>query len=183
MQWLITKGIVGKVAIFSDSLSAVQSLETGILTSKPNLLLSVRKLLNQIHTEKRCEITFSWIPSHVGIIGNEMADTLAKLATDKAQVEIDLPREAHDVYLDVDKYIINTWQEEYNKSRTGAHYKTLEPNVTNKIKYSAKLRSKEVTITRLRLRHCSLNHYLYKIKKHTTGLCSHCNVQETINNN
>ena len=125
MQWLITKGVVGKVAIFSDSLSAVQSLETGISTSKPNLLLSVRNLLNQINKEKRCEIIFSWIPSQVGITGNEMADTLAKLATDKAHVEMDLPREVHDVYLDIDKYIINTWQEEYNKSKTGAHYKTL----------------------------------------------------------
>ena len=93
-----------------------------------------------------------------------MADTLAKLATDKAHVEIDLLREVHSVYLDIDKQIINTWQEEYNKSKTGAHYKTIEPNVTNKIKYCAKLRSKEVTITRLRLGHCSLNHYLYKIK-------------------
>ena len=128
MQWLITKGILGKVAIFSDSLSAIQSLETGISTSKPNLLLSVRKLLKQINRENRCEITFSWIPSHVGIIGNEMADTLAKLATSKSQVEIDLPREVKDVYSDIDKHIVNTWQEEYNKSRTGAHYKTIEPN-------------------------------------------------------
>jgi len=180
MQWLITKGIVGKVAIFSDSLSAIQSLETGISTSKPNLLLGVRKLLKQINMENRCEITFSWIPSHVGIIGNEMADTLAKLATSKSQVDIDLPREVKDVYFDIDKHIMNTWQEEYNKSKTGTHYKTIEPNVTNKIKYSAKLRRKDVTITRLRLGHCSLNHYLYRIKKHATGLCSHCNVQETI---
>ena len=122
MQWLITKGIVGKVAIFSDSLSAIQSLETGISTSKPNLLLGVRKLLKQINMENRCEITFSWIPSHVGIIGNEMADTLAKLATSKSQVEIDLPREVKDVYFDIDKHIMNTWQEEYNKSKTGTHY-------------------------------------------------------------
>ena len=102
------------------------------------------------------------------------------MATSKSQVDIDLPREIKDVYFDIDKHIMNTWQEEYNKSKTGTHYKTIEPNVTNKIKYSAKLRRKDVTITRLRLGHCSLNHYLYRIKKHATGLCSHCNVQETI---
>ena len=41
-------------------------------------------------------------------------------------------------------------------------------------------RSKERLITRLRLGHCSLNHYLFKIGQHPTGECEHCNTQKTI---
>src|SRR6218665_3711543 len=51
----------------------------------------------------------------------------------------------------------------------------------NKIKILNKYkRSKERLITRLRLGHCRLNHYLFKIGQHPTGKCEHCNTQETI---
>ena len=42
------------------------------------------------------------------------------------------------------------------------------------------IRSKEVTITRLRLRKCRLNSYLHQIRKHPDGLCEACNKPETI---
>src|SRR5688572_30322507 len=52
--------------------------------------------------------------------------------------------------------------------------------VSNKIKLIKYKRGKERLITRLRLEHCRLNHYLFKIGQHTTGKCDHCNTQEMI---
>jgi ribonuclease HI len=63
--------------ILSDSLSSHQALNS-FDTTNP-LLQEV--LFNLIHLEKSGKnIVFCWIPSHVGISGNENADRAAKVA-------------------------------------------------------------------------------------------------------
>jgi len=82
--------------------------------------------------------------------------------------------ELKDAYNDIDKYIAALWQTDYESQTTGLHYKTLEPMVNNKIKILNKYkRSKERLITRLRLGHCELNRYLFKLGQHETGKCEH----------
>ena len=79
-------------------------------------------------------MTFSWIPSHVGIRGNDIADSLYKEATSHSTVDIEVSMELKDAYNDIDKYIAALWQTDYESQTTGLHYKTLEPMVNNKIK-------------------------------------------------
>ena len=43
-----------------------------------------------------------------------------------------------------------------------------------------KIRHKEVLITRMQLGRCSLNHYMFKMKKHEDRLCRICRVKENI---
>jgi len=77
--------------------------------------------------------------------------------------------------------VIDTeWQLLYTISKTGQEYKKLEPNVNRTIKINIRNRRKEILITRLRLGKCSLNAYLYKMKKHPTGNCDICNIPETV---
>src|ERR1043165_2667655 len=61
-------------AIFSDSLSALTSLKKSFSNSRPTLLQDTIRIFNKI---KMSEVHLIWIPSHVGILGNERADTLA----------------------------------------------------------------------------------------------------------
>jgi len=165
--------------IFSDSLSALQSLDTGSCASRPNTVQKIKELLTEV--TKRSEVVFVWIPSHVGIAGNERADHLAKSATEGvAECHIPVTQEISDAYNDIHKYIENIWQKTYDASKTGAQYRLLEPKISRKIKYSAKQRDKEVTITRLRLGKCRLNCYLHKIGCHENGLCDACGEPETI---
>ena len=56
----------------------------------------------------------------------------------------------------------------------------MQPTVSLKVKFECVNRSKEVCITRLRLGHCPLNKYLFNIKRHSTGLCDVCGVEETV---
>jgi ribonuclease HI len=169
---------VNRFVIFSDSLSALQSLDTGRCVSRPNTVQQIKELLNEV--TKRSVVVIAWIPSHVGIAGNEHADLLAKSATEKLTIDVDVPQEIKDAYNDVSKYICSLWQKQYDESNTGAQYRLLEPKISKKIKYSNKQRDKEVTMTRLRLGKCCLNYYLHKIGCHDNGLCDTCGEPETI---
>ena len=74
--------------ICSDSLSALQYLQNGIIHNPlvPEVLLYTYNAIRGRH------LTFFWIPSHVGIHGNELADTLAKFALHReVDVNVKLP--------------------------------------------------------------------------------------------
>ena len=174
----IKDALVGSYAIFSDSLSALQSIDSGSCTARPNTVQQIKELLNEI--TKQSVVVMAWIPSHVGIRGNEKADQLAKNATEKQAIDINVTQEMKEAYNDVDKHVGNLWQKHYEDSNTGAQYRLLEPKTSKKIKYSSTQRAKEVAITRLRLGKCRLNYYLQKIGCHDNGLCDTCRVSETI---
>ena len=73
--------------ICSDSLSALKSLQNGLLHNP--LVAEVLYMYNAIRGR---QLTFLWIPSHVGMHGNELADTLAKFALHRdVIVDVKLP--------------------------------------------------------------------------------------------
>lgn len=176
-MWIKTAP-VNRYVIFSDSLSALQSLEAGRCASRPNTLQQIIEVLSDVN--QRSEVVMAWVPSHVGIKGNERADQLAKNATEKLTIDDNVAQEMKEAYSDVSKHIGKHWQKQYDDSNTGSAYRLLEPTTSKKIKYSNKERDKEVTITRLRLGKCRLNYYLYKIGCHDSGLCDACGEPETI---
>ena len=165
------------IAIFSDSLSSVESIARMSSNSRPNLIKEVFDLGNKIKNN----ITVIWVPSHVGIAGNEEADKLAKAALQNIDVDIKIKRERTELFGDISNVILEKWQDLFNASSTGTQNRLVAPIVTFKSKYSDKSnRSKEVLISRLRLGKCRLNWYLFKMKRHNTGMCDVCNVKETI---
>ena len=66
-----------KFMIYSDSLSALQAL--GKLKTDHPLLIQIQEFLHKIDADQK-EIVFMWVPGHVGIRGNEVADRAAKKA-------------------------------------------------------------------------------------------------------
>ena len=73
LDWA-SKRLKTEATIFSDSLSSLKAIEN-ISNSHP-LVVSIHNLLDTIRFRHR--INFVWVKAHVGIIGNEVADTLAK---------------------------------------------------------------------------------------------------------
>ena len=65
------------ITIFTDSRGALQSLKSGKSRTRPEILHSIFKFIKSLQN-KNLEVSFGWIPSHVGIIGNETADQTAK---------------------------------------------------------------------------------------------------------
>ena len=71
----------------SNSLSALQSLQNGILHNP-----LVAEVLHTYNAIRGRQLTFLWMPSHVGINGNELANTLAKFALHReVDVNVKLP--------------------------------------------------------------------------------------------
>ena len=66
-----------KFMIFSNSLSALQALEK--FKSDHPLLIQVQDMLHKIEIDQK-GYSFMWVPEHVGIHGNEVADRAVKEA-------------------------------------------------------------------------------------------------------
>ena len=79
------------ILICTDSLSAVQAIESQKQnTSRPDLVQKISLRSFQIKNEHNLLLDLLWIPSHVGINGNEKADRLAKLALRKNSIDLNI---------------------------------------------------------------------------------------------
>lgn len=80
---IIFENNLSNAAIFSDSLSALQCLASKISTAKTNPFIFLCKIRFHQITSRNPEHSprFYWLPAHIGIQGNEQADSLAKLAS------------------------------------------------------------------------------------------------------
>ncbi|XP_066989234.1 uncharacterized protein [Macrobrachium rosenbergii] len=67
----------GPVIIHTDSKSSMQALQQPKNKENKALIADIKSMLYQ-HTERGRPVTLNWIPSHIGITGNEKADELAK---------------------------------------------------------------------------------------------------------
>ena len=139
--------------------------------------------INDINTQLKQKFqintTLLWIPSHVGIEGNEESDKLAKAAVNLPVDNISpMMKTTTDCYHEIELLIHTEWQTRYDQSTFKSWYKALQPTVNKQIKYTAKSRKEEISITRLRLGHIRTNERLYKMKRHDTGNCRHCNIPE-----
>ena len=162
--------------IFTDSMSVVTSLTEQRSNSNPSSMARLLVAINKLDPPP----TIVWIPSHVGVRGNEIVDKLAKSGAAHEEVELQIPAEIGDEHSLIDAYIMKQWQTQYNSSTGGAAYRLIEPDVSTKTKFVDKCRKKETLISRLRLGKCRLNKYLQEIHGHPDGLCQLCQEAETI---
>jgi ribonuclease HI len=164
-------------AIFTDSLSAAESVKVQTSDSRPTLMMEVIDSINKLG---RTNVNLVWIPSHVGIRGNEEADAAAKEGLNLPTVNSTSYIERNEMFAKIKLYVNNRWQKEYTDDPKGAFYKNIEPLVSTRIKYTDAPRKLEVQITRLRLGKVLLNQWLHQMDLHPDGNCDECNVPDTI---
>lgn len=76
-----------EAVIFTDSMAAIKAIEAGANESRDDIVHEILKLdtsLNMKYTA--CDIV--WVPAHVGIHGNEIADNLAKSGLQFPEVDL-----------------------------------------------------------------------------------------------
>ena len=133
LQYLITEKPKTAV-IYSDSLGALQSLDRGESRTRPNLTREVIELNHSINTSETAT-RLQWVPSHVGLGGNERADRLAKEALDQPSIRIQVNKEPMEIYQEIDGISRARWQQYWDDCLVGRHFYAIQKEVGNETRF------------------------------------------------
>ena len=152
--------------IYSDSLSCLQSIRN-MNIDHPYILDIVKTYY--LLTKQNKMVEFCWIPSHIGIYGNNKADKAAKdaLKFDIAQFQIPYS----DLKFFTKVYVNSLWQIYWDSYHTSKLY-----SIQNKVNKPCNIilkREDEVIISRLRIGHSKLTHS-YLVNKEDQPECISC---------
>ena len=116
----------------------------------------------------------------MGIEGNETVDVLAKEALLSEEIQVIIHMSKAEAKSIIWKKVIAEWQQSWDGEERGRHYYQFQSKVNGGRKFSNGSRREEVIITRLKLGHSALNKTLQVMGKHPTGLCDHCQEEESV---
>ena len=133
--------------IYTDSLSAMKALE-GEKTDNPFVVNLLEKLSGLC---ERADIVFCWLPSHIGIRGNEEADKAAKDALSLEVLSFKVPY--NDFKPLINDFLRNVWQQSWSDpANQNNNIFTIKPSL-----------GEEIVIDRLRIGHSYIT-YSYLLK-------------------
>ena len=171
LDYVMNNSLENKFVIFSDSLSVLKSLNH--TASKHPKIQNVIEKRHELSKSK--EILFCWLPSHVGIKGNEAADVKAKASLDLEISNFKLP--CTDFKLFINRYILSRWQLSWDRATFNKLHE-IKP-VLGKNNIYRSLGREEVVLTRLRIGHTRLTHS-YLLKREDQPFCISCNEPFTV---
>ena len=158
--------------VFSDSLSCLQALSNEIY-SNPIVAVLLEKLSRLCESKQIC---FCWLPSHVGIHGNEKADKAAKSALNEDILPLKVPHT--DYRCLINSYIKSSWQQSWNDD-TYNKLRVVKPVLGELHPTVGVTRHEEVVITRLRIGHTRLTHS-YLLNREAAPECVPCFADLTV---
>ena len=158
--------------VFTDSLSCLQSIMNEDINNQ--LILTFLELYT-VCTLQDKRIVLCWIPSHIGIPGNEEADKCAKEAIEEDITPREIPYT--DFIPEVKAYTNDLWQRTWDGSTD--FLSMISPEVGKTIYNPNLTRKEQVVLTRLRIGHTRLTHS-YLMKNEEPPRCSFCKVRLTV---
>ncbi|GBL83217.1 hypothetical protein AVEN_165412-1 [Araneus ventricosus] len=113
-----------EVNIWSDSESSLQALKSFNVKSK--ITQEAQRTLLE-----NARIKLGWVKAHIGIKGNEIADTLAKEATTDG-IPASLPFPKSFLKKQLLQHSLSRWQVEWDNGETGRSVYSIIPKISNK---------------------------------------------------
>ena len=101
------------VTVLSDSLSALAAIEKDGKSSREDVVIEI---LSMAHTlgARGCDVQFQWVPAHVGLTGNELADREAKAAAaNRNAIPVNMTLALSDIVGKLSKAIWRRWAVEF----------------------------------------------------------------------
>ena len=138
--------------IHLDSISVVQSLKYTKLEN-PLIVNIFNKLNLLIHSKK---VRFCWIPSHIGIQGNDKADSLVKAAINKTP-DKNIKTPYTDLKPKIKQIVTKKWPQLWDDNPHNKFFQ-IQPILKERKLDPNNTRRGETTRTRLRIGHTQLTH-------------------------
>jgi len=166
-----------KILILSDSLCSLLDIYNGFSYKFPEILNSlVSSMFNS-----SISFSFCYIPGHVDHHPHDIADSLAKRASNFSDISFFSNIKFHEIYNVIENHFSNAWLQNSHLCETGKHYISIFAPAFQNITFSSKFsRHKEVILNRLRLQSCKLNLYLNKIGLNPSPLCDICHMPDSV---
>lgn len=174
------------IVVYTDSQSSCKAIETSLSNHKPTQIYE-HKIIELANKFSQSKISIQWIPAHVGIHGNEIADKLAGLRpshsleiSNDENNNILIP--VHDAIRMCRRALDDTWKQTFTEKTqlTGKFHGSVmgEPKLNLWFKKTSLTSSQLKQILRLRSGHTFDKKHLYLLKLTDTNLCTACNVIE-----
>ncbi|GFW40285.1 putative RNA-directed DNA polymerase from transposon BS [Trichonephila clavipes] len=153
---ILSFSLHNSISVFSAELTAILITLQHILISNHRHfcvytdMIEILVLLRKLE-RKGFHIIFSWVPGHVGILGNEQADTAARSMSDHMQ----RPVCYRDLKTSTQKYIHRVWQETWDQQILNKLH-NIHPSTSHWA--ALPVRRHDVRLTRLRIGHTRFAH-------------------------
>lgn len=172
-----------KILICVDSKSALQHIArcaSGI--RGVSIAYTIISKLDEI-TRSGNKVKLQWVPSHIGISGNEKVDCLAKKGISEG-IELNIKPDYSELLPKYKEKCHQNWIEHFNlRSKTKAiWYKTIVCEPPRIPWFSNCKMSRKLLVTALRLRsgHMPLNNFAFLMKKCASPNCEECDKVEDV---
>ena len=109
------------IVICSDSRSALSSIRSDSTSAREDLVLEIGTVVHQLIT-RGTEVRFQWVPAHVCLSGNEMADRAAKRESQTLELKLGLA----DIYSKLSRRVWRKREEDFRAQATAKEW--LDPS-------------------------------------------------------
>ena len=130
-------------------------------------------LLTELKYSK--SVSFQWVPSRVGILGNEEADRIAKQASLLPFQEPDPIMPFSYMISSIKLKFHKQWIHDWEIGNTGRHLYSFQNEPSSPIKYKYVSRLIQGTISKMRIGHIVCLEYLHRFKLTDNPTCVLCN--------
>ncbi|XP_067123772.1 uncharacterized protein [Centruroides vittatus] len=162
------------VTMCSDSRSAIDALKQ--FKDSNHLAMEIKNIIKSCGG--RGTIKFRWVRAHVGLIGNERADELAKAAINKNNTDYTVLPATY-IKRQIAEGMRNRWQLRWTESTKGRHTHNILPNIKERLEDLWWMPT-GFTLTQVLSGHAFCNSYLHRINRSPTDECDCGEDQQTV---
>ena len=167
-----------KLVILSDSRSSLEALSS-TSTSKYSSQEEYAYRIAEILQERSFSISLQWVPSHIGLAGNEEVDKIAKEAH-HLPTTTPCPLSVEEAKKVVKRAANTIWQRVYDTMKDETHIGSVKPTLGHWSWSHFKCRAIETAVARLRIGHVELNAHMHRIGQKDSPLCPQCGIPESV---
>jgi hypothetical protein len=138
-----------KTVIFVDSLSALQAIKGSIYKVKNYIIYDIYNSFTSL-SNIGIHVILEWIPSHVGILGNALADKEAKHSSSLNNIYVFNPLYKEDMKTLSITFLKDMWQKKWDINLKGRHLYGINKTVCFAITAPKLYRYNETLFFRLR---------------------------------